>query len=175
MQSSQNGLTMIELMVGLVIVAILLATGVPSFRDWMQNSKIRTASESILNGLQLARAEAVKRNTQVQFVLLGGSSWNVGCVTVTATCLAMIQSRSANEGSTASIIVTPEPVGANTVVFNNFGAVVATATTPTQFNLDVPVSIMPAADSRDLRITIGVGGNSRMCDPNLASSDPRAC
>ena len=58
-----------ELLIGIAIIGILLALAAPNFAVWIQNSKIRTAAESIQNGLQLARAEAVRRNAQVRFQL----------------------------------------------------------------------------------------------------------
>ena len=163
-------------MIAIAILGIVLAMAVPSYRAFIQNSRIRAAAESIQNGLQVARAEAVKRNAQVQFLWGAGSSWTVGCVAVTANCPATIQSRATGEGSSASIIVTSVPAASTTVVFNNFGAVSSpVATTPTQFDVDVDAAVLPAADSRELRITIGVGGNARMCDPNVSLPDPRAC
>jgi type IV fimbrial biogenesis protein FimT len=65
----ETGFTLIELLVGLTIVGILFMMGVPSFKSWIQNTQIRTATEVIQNGLELARAEAVRRNTPVRFQL----------------------------------------------------------------------------------------------------------
>lgn len=65
-----RGFSLIELMVGLVVFAILLSTGIPAFNKWVQGSQIRTEAESIQNGLQLARAEAVRRNVAVRFQLV---------------------------------------------------------------------------------------------------------
>jgi len=56
----QQGVTLIELMVGIAILATLLAMGIPAFTGWIQDTQVRTAAESILNGLQTARAEAVR-------------------------------------------------------------------------------------------------------------------
>ena len=50
-------------------MGILFIMGVPSFKSWIQNTQIRTATEAIQNGLEVARAEAVRRNTQVRFQL----------------------------------------------------------------------------------------------------------
>ncbi len=66
---SEAGFTLIELLVGITIVGILFIMGVPSFKSWIQNAQIHTATEAIQNGLELARAEAVRRNTLVRFQL----------------------------------------------------------------------------------------------------------
>ena len=57
----QSGVTLIELVVGLAVFAILLGIAIPNFSTFIQNSKIRTSAEAIQNGLSLARVEAVRR------------------------------------------------------------------------------------------------------------------
>jgi len=167
------GFSMIELLIGVVIMAILLGLAMPSFQTWLQNTQIRNAAEAIQNGLQRARAEAVGRNTNVEFVLGAGSSW-----VVRVTGGADIESRSGSEGS-KDVTVAITPAGATTVTFNNFGGVAATNAAPspatpfTRVDLDSPK--LAAADSQELRVTIGLGGNVRMCDPNAPVSSPRAC
>ena len=165
------GFSIIELLLGMTIMAVVIAIGMPSYSAWIQNTRIRTAAESIQNGLQVARAEAVKRNVSVQFVLSDGAAWLVGCETVNSTCPAIIQSRTAGEGSSGDITLVTD--AASTVVFNNLGAVNASPTPFTRVDVDSSV----AAADRPLRITIGVGGNIRMCDPSttLSSTDPRKC
>lgn len=170
-KSRSCGFSLIELMIGIVVLAVLMGLAVPSFQIWLQNSQIRNAAESIQNGLQRARAEAVGRNTNVEFVLGAGSSW-----TVRLAGGADIESRPSSEGS-RNATVAVIPAGATTVTFNNFGGVRATnadASVPfTQVELDT--SVIAAADSQELRVTIGAGGNIRMCDPNAPVSSPRAC
>jgi type IV fimbrial biogenesis protein FimT len=65
---TQRGFNLIELMVTIAVLGILLMVGLPAFTDWMQNLKIRSAAESIQNGLQVARSTAIARNTQVSLV-----------------------------------------------------------------------------------------------------------
>ena len=165
------GFSLIELLIGMTIMAVVIAIGMPSYSAWIQNTRIRTAAESIQNGLQVARAEAVKRNVSVQFVLSDGAAWLVGCETVNSACPAIIQSRTAGEGSSGDITLATD--AASTIVFNNLGAVNASPTPFTRVDVDSSV----AAADRPLRITIGVGGNIRMCDPSttLSSTDPRKC
>jgi type IV fimbrial biogenesis protein FimT len=72
-----RGFTLIELMVGVTIMAILLTLAVPNFANWIRNAGIRTGADAIVSGLQLARSEALKRNTIVRFQLT--SSVDSGC------------------------------------------------------------------------------------------------
>jgi len=174
MKRSEAGFTLIELMIVLVIIAMVFILGMPSYSAWIQNSRIRNAAESVHNGLQLARSEAVRRNAQVNFVQAADSGWSFGCAAVTATCPAVIQSRLASEGSAGVVVAVGNASVANTVAFNNFGASINAAGA---IAINIDSATLNAAESRELRIVIETGGGTRMCDPNLdpAGSDPRRC
>jgi len=164
------GFSLVELMVGITIMGILAVIAVPSFQTWTQNAQIRNAAESVTNGLQKARAEAVARNANVSFTLGAGTSWTVGVVAPAS----VIEQRFGNDGS-KDVTRTVLPAGATTITFNTLGGVVL----PTNADGSVPfsqVDLTAAGGSLNLRVTIGVNGNARMCDPNLApGSSPRAC
>lgn len=165
------GFSLIELMITVVILSIAIALGIPSYRTWVQNTQVRNAAESIVNGMQLARGEAVKRNSSVAFTLNGAASaWTVSVVAGGA----VIETRGAGEGS-KNVELTILPLGATTITFNNFGAADNDPNNLTQIDLTSP--LLAPGDKRDLRITIGIGGSVRMCDPDpmLAASDPRKC
>lgn len=169
-RAQSRGATMIELLIAIMILAILLGLAVPSFRIWLQNLQIRNAAEAVQNGLQRARGEAVARNANVEFVLGADSSW-----VVQIAGGATIESRPASEGS-RDVTVTATPFGATTVTFNSLGGIRANAdasATLTQVELDS--SRLTAAESWELRVTVGVGGNVRMCDPHIPASNPRGC
>lgn len=171
-KNKPRGFTLIEVMVAIAIIAISMVLGIPSYRAWVQNTQIRNAAESIQNGMQRARAEAVKRNANVAFTLGANSSWTVRVVNTGE----QVDARNSNEGSN-NVTVAATPGGATTLTFNNFGARVANADGSAPLTqIDMDSSLLSAADSRDLRVTVGIGGNVRMCDPNLApGSSPRAC
>ena len=197
----QRGSTLIELTIGVAIVAILLSLGIPGFSAWIQNTQIRTAAESVQNGLQLARAEAVRRNTDVQLAQTG-ANWTVGCATATADCPATIQTRSGAEGSANAVVTSSEVVSSGvtagtavftgTVIFNGLGRVNSTSlgagnnasfhVANIQDNCVACVagstwSDCPATHGqmRCLRVVVSTGGQIRMCDPALAASTPQGC
>ncbi len=189
----QRGVSLIELMVGLAVFAILLGIAIPNFSTFMQNSKIRTSAEAIQNGLSLARVEAVRRNTNVQFALGSGTSWVVGCQTATADCPANIQTRAGTNGSSNIRVVTSEvvattglaagtPVFDTTLIFNSVGRV-TTATLPAGHNAAFDVTnpdggtcAAVSGSMRCLRVVVTPGGQVRMCDPALTQAgDAQAC
>lgn len=167
------GFTLIELMIGVVILGILASIAFPSFQAMLRDSQTRNAAEAITNGLQKARGEAVARNTNVEFVLGAGSSWIVKLPSSTGL---QVESRPSNEGSLNTVntaVAADLSTAATTATFNNFGSLVANADSSA---ILARVTLSTTGGNRPLRVTIGVGGNARMCDPNLAAgSSPRAC
>jgi type IV fimbrial biogenesis protein FimT len=163
------GFSLVELMFGIAIAIILATLAVPSFQTLLRNSEMRTAAESVTNGLQKARGEAVARNTNVSFVLGTGSSWTVNVVTPAS----VIDKRLSTEGS-PNVTRTVVPADATTVTFNNFGGRTANADGSAPFT---QVAVNASGGSQRLQVEIvSAGGNARMCDCNLAlNSNPRAC
>lgn len=167
----QRGVTLIELIIGVAVLSTILALGVPTYGEWVQNTKLRNTAEAILNGLQLARAEAVSRNASVRFSLAAGGAWTV-CVNddpgVAGCTGQMIQSKAATEGSSSAVTLVADPVISDV----DFGAL--GQGTVIAIDVDINTSVMPANRSRNLRVLVS-GGNVRMCDPNVNSPDSRAC
>lgn len=74
-----HGVTLVELMVTLAIVAILLAVGVPAFADMIRNNKLRTTTNSFFSSINLTRAEAIRRGERVDMVPLDeAGDWSKG-------------------------------------------------------------------------------------------------
>lgn len=60
-RQKSEGFTLIELMLTLALVAIVLGIGVPNMTQLIRNNQVINQTNSVLGGVQLARAEAVKR------------------------------------------------------------------------------------------------------------------
>lgn len=180
----QRGVSVIEAMITVALIAILVVLAAPAVGDWFANARIRTAAESLLAGLQLARAEAVRRNTVVEFRLAAtscGPQVVAPAPTAFAICAAsgeMIQARAGEEG-TADVTAVVTPAGAAMVSFDGLGrrAVNADGSASLErIDLDLPAAVLPAERTRDLRLVIGIGGQITLCDPNVtAADDVRRC
>ena len=184
---ASKGFSAVEMLVVIAIMAILAAIAAPSFRAMLLNIQIRTAAESINNGIQLAKAEAVRRNVAVMFTMtnMNGVGWTVGCQTPVADgngdgiddCPATIQSKSSGDSTNAAIL-TITPAAADTLTFNGLGRVtpnIDASNSISTIDIDVATSDLPAAESKNLRIVIN-GGAIRLCDPNvLTTGDARGC
>jgi type IV fimbrial biogenesis protein FimT len=69
LKSAEQGFTLIEMMIAVGILAILLAIGIPSMREWIANREVSNLAESLAEGLRRAQIESIKGNRPVQFVL----------------------------------------------------------------------------------------------------------
>jgi len=171
-------------MIGLTVLGILLMLAMPSYSRWIQNTKIRAATESLQAGLQLARAEAVRRNAQVELVLTESppAPAEVGAIAASTTGrnwvvrvfqtggvysdADFIEGKSVAEGS-AGVAVAADASGFR---FNGVGR--PTPTPAATLAIDIT---NPSGGDRPLRVTVSRGGVIRMCDPKLAAPNPQAC
>jgi len=198
----QRGFTLIEIMIALVIVSILLFAAAPAFTAWIQNTRIRTTGDSILTGLQLARAEAVRRNTPMSLSLTdsadntcalstAGTSWVISqanpagaCGTAPSDTAAppdprIFQTRTASEGSGNTTVAAQDSV----FTYNGMGRLTAAPTAPGNIDIRNPAggACAPGGPMRCLRIVVSLGGLgnlgglARMCDPARPNTDPQGC
>ena len=191
----QAGVSLVEVMVGVTLAGLLIAMAIPSFQQGNQNRQIRTAAETIQNGLQLARTEALQRNRVIKFQLLEANGWRVGCDTPETNlidgqqaCPETLQERPSSEGSrTAEVArVTVDRTSGSVsgefdeLKFTPLGRVstLAAANNNAVFRVTNPgggTCVAAGGDMRCLSVIVTTGGQVRMCDPAVASPDPRAC
>lgn len=75
----QNGFTLIESMIAVLILAIITTLSVPSFVDALEKRRLEMASEDLYMAIRYARSEAVKQSSDVTIQISGsGSSWCYG-------------------------------------------------------------------------------------------------
>lgn len=159
-----KGLTLIELMVVVAIISVSATLAAPGVSQMVANYRVRGTAESILAGLNYARAEAVRRNSAVSFSLTpGGTGWTVSQVSPTGTLQSRSDADSAGttvESGSSATMVTFLPTG-----------LVQTGSQMAR------VKVSSVADhTKSRHINIFGGGLIRMCDPGVtAAGDPRRC
>ena len=196
----RRGLTLVELVVTISILAFLLLAAAPSMATWMGNTQIRNVASAIQSGLQRARSEAVRRNEPVQFTLVSlldsavmdnscansaaGVSWVVSLDSPTGHCAQaasettaprIVDKHAGGAGRKNVLVKATQADGvtaASSVTFNAFGRVLSAASIGI---IDVD-NVDPGADYRALRLVVDLGGTVRMCEPKVtAADDPRRC
>lgn len=187
-------MTIIELMVALSIIALLAVLAVPSFSEWIANSKVRSTAEEVANGLRMAQSEALRKSVPVAFVITSttpaanatpatsAGNWYVQQLPQTgsgSTTSAMVQS--STYGSRNSVtIAASTPV----VCFGSLGNQITVASasalwsgvascSPNSQTYNVTLSNA----TRSLRVTLTAGGQIRLCDPSktLSNTNPDGC
>jgi type IV fimbrial biogenesis protein FimT len=167
----QAGFTIVEVMVVVSILAVLIAIAAPGMRSFIENARIRATSESVQSGLSLARAEAVRQNRPVEFVLLP-ASWLVR-IPGSGTFLHIGRGKEAFNG----IDMTITPANADRLTFDSFGRTVANADGSASLaSLDIESAEPPASGIyRPLGVQIQRTGMPRLRNPWAVSRDSRAC
>lgn len=190
---------MIELAITLSVLGLLLALGLPSFQNWLMNTQIRNAAESISVGIQRARNEAVRLNQNVRFTLVSlndpktmddscaasaaAGSWVISLDDPAAQCAAapsattaprIVEKRAAGDGGLSAAVAAlaaDNATAASTVTFNGFGR-----TVDADPLARVDVASTASGNYRALRVLVSTGGAVRMCDPGVTdNADPRRC
>jgi type IV fimbrial biogenesis protein FimT len=195
------GFSLIELMVTVTVLGALLLAVTPLVRDWMFDTEIRNAAESISTGLAKARAEAVRRNEPVLFSLVSSGSHpgvlDNGCRVVSDSASWVVSlddpagrcgdplgnpsgprllARHARGDGAAGVAVEVRDATCSTAVGRAqvlFNGVGRAQTTP---SIPAPLRCVvvrhPAsATARTLHVMLGAGGSVRTCDPS--ATDPR--
>jgi type IV fimbrial biogenesis protein FimT len=65
MNNRSRGFTLMELMIVVALVGLILAIGAPSFGEFRRSNRMAGVANDFLVGIQIARSEALKRQTGV--------------------------------------------------------------------------------------------------------------
>ena len=185
LRPSEDGFTLIELMIAVVIFAFLILLAGPMYTDFIANSRIRNAGEAVLNGIKATQAEAVRRNTPARFVIDPSVGFRVYATNPADG--TDDDGRDANhswavspyvfvEQGASKATVTPNGA-ATTVTFDGLGRILPNVDTSISLT-QIDVTNSSIASPHNLRVVInavGGSGGTKLCDPAMASTDPAGC
>ena len=193
----QRGFNLIEAMVTLSVLALLIATALPDMSSWMHSTAVRTIAETTENGLQKARAEAIKRNKVVTFWLVqstgtmaapddtcslnsSSAAWVVslndpsshcgdGASATTAPFIVETYGPGSNAAALTIAATDKSNNAATSVSFNGYGQALAGGLSK------VDIQYSSDTGARRLIVQVSASGSVRLCDHDVTAPDPRAC
>jgi type IV fimbrial biogenesis protein FimT len=87
MKHRAQGMTLLELMLGLTVLGILMAIAVPSFRTYTGNARTTAATNDLVTAMAVARSEALRRSSLVRVCASadladcsGTNDWSTGWI-----------------------------------------------------------------------------------------------
>lgn len=74
-----QGLTLVELMMTIALLAILVTIGVPSLTELLKNNRMVAQATELVGVMTFARSEAIRRNSEiaVNLIIENSTAWNV--------------------------------------------------------------------------------------------------
>jgi len=199
----QGGFTLIELLVTITIFGVMLAIAIPNLTSWLLTAKARSVSEFYMDGLAMARRQAVSHNAESRISFTanantGQMDWEVDiCFPAGGQCSALSGAwstpttpapndpqggagytsvvRVADSLPTTDVLtLTMQPDGASEIYFTALGWV--------DTNVPNHVSLLRfdptpsyANDVPPAAVAITLGGMATKCNPTVSATDSRAC
>ena len=150
-----SGFTLTELMVVVAVAGILMMIAIPSFTSLSESQRVKNASFDIYALFNIARSEAVKRNTNVSIapVMVSGTFDRID-VTVVADG-TLIHSKSAPKRVGIEVLAADGVTSLSGITYQRTGRVTSPGAGAT-FEIDVEGAATPTEHVRC--ITLGLSG-----------------
>lgn len=153
-RSRARGVTLIEMMMVLVFLAITSTMVAPFLSDYIANSRLRESGNSLMAEALFAQSEAIKRNGQVRLAVTTGGTQ---VIDMTGVAPMVVRDR-----------LFPERIVAE-VVNVDFGSDGMTRPRGTDVTVDIDsTSVTCSEEYRCPRLQVDAGGALRLCANKLS-------
>lgn len=155
-----HGLTLVEMLVTVTVLAILLAIVVPSIQTTLDRRRLIGAADNLLTDLRYAQSESVKRNEVFVMSLTQGTAWRYSILGPTGSNFASKTVTSSDYSGTSLT------AGANAVTFDPKRATIALSGSSST------IAEITSARSQKLRVDITTGSGLSLCTSTALSGYP---
>lgn len=157
----ETGVTLIELLVGLAVLAVLLTVVAPSFTGYLVSKRVEGVANELITDLQFARSESVSRNTLVRVRFNSATQYTIEAespLPATITCTMA--------GAVTTLKTVNLPAGV-TLQGSSAGTLPAcTAVEPVRATAPLAATVeVLGADNRVVRIASSASGRVQACRP----------
>lgn len=119
---TSHGFTLFETIIAVIIMGILMAIAAPNVIEMIRSQRVRDATFDLQASVMRARSEAMKRNTAVTILPVGGSWTNGWSIANPAYAGKYIEEHAAP----SDIVITPYCSATTSIAFNSLGRMEAT-------------------------------------------------
>lgn len=85
-QHKQSGITLVEAMIAVIMLAILVAILTPSMDTYFNQANVKGATEALYGDVNLAHTTATKSTDTVTITFVSGASWCYGLSSAAIAC-----------------------------------------------------------------------------------------
>jgi type IV fimbrial biogenesis protein FimT len=158
-----RGLTLIELMIAIAVVAVLMSLAVPSFGSALQRQRLKGAAQVLATDLAEARFESARRGQPLHVVFKTGADW---CYTMAAdaSCDCRVAQACRLRTARAEDARGVHLVEAPTASFDPAGGASAAS-----------AAVLQTANGERLRVELSPLGRARICAPEGAMGAIPVC
>ena len=168
MMKKENGFTLIEMIVVLVIVGYLAISTIGMAQTYIGNAKLRGVTEEFRGGLMTAKVEAIKRNSAIDFVSTAKGGWSISVPAAYTTNNTAIPLQSKTIDSTTIALAGVDTANNNAVTTVRF-----TGSGRPDKDVIYKFTSSSAACSANvtcLNVALTSGGQINVCNPNATGT-----
>ncbi|MDH4449052.1 MAG: GspH/FimT family pseudopilin [Rhodoferax sp.] len=168
-----RGVTLVELLVALTILAIGLTLAAPSFTSYQRNAELTATANLLLASLNTARSEATKRGMNTMLIPVDAANWAQGWTVFvnadgTANPTSANNMQIATQPALPAYLAVVPPAGLVGFTFDASGYAIRSAGTLQIRRIDV---VADQALSETRKVIVAASGRVKTCRPS-AVDDP---